>query len=116
VIRERETEALERYVVPEEVVSSRLALVEVLRAVKTARPGGERASEAHRLLRACLLVAIDEPILLRAAELASAEIRALDAIHLATAEDVGPDEFVAYDRRLLAAAEGAGLRISSPGA
>lgn len=116
MIREPETDALERYVSPEEIVSSRLAIVEVIRAVRIARPGEERVSEARRLLEACLLVAIDEPILRRAAELASRELRSLDAIHLATVEDASPDEVVAYDRRLLAAAANAGFRTASPGA
>ena len=86
----------------------------MVRAVKVARP--DLLGEAWRLLRACLLVAVDEPILVRAAELASADLRALDAIHLATAEDVRPDELVAYDRRLLEAAAHAGFATASPGA
>lgn len=116
MIREAETRAVEEFVSPEEVVSSRLAIVEVIRAVKIASPNEETLAEARRLLGACLLVAVDNGILGRAAELASRELRALDAIHLATAEDVRPDEFLAYDRRLLEAARRAGLQTASPGA
>jgi predicted nucleic acid-binding protein len=87
----------------------------VIRAVKVARPGEERVSEARRLLAACLLIAVDGPILARASELASRELRAFDAIHLATAEEANPDEFVVYDRRLLRAAVDAGFVTASPG-
>lgn len=60
------------------------------------------------------LVAVTRDLLRRAAELTSERLRSLDAIHLATALEVDPDEVVAYDRRLLEAAEAAGLRTSSP--
>lgn len=45
------------------------------------------------------------------------ELRTLDAIHLATAQALGADLglFVAYDLRLLQAAEGLGLRTAMPG-
>ncbi len=44
-------------------------------------------------------------------------LRALDAIHLATAERIGAQlgALIAYDERLLAAAEAHGLPVASPG-
>jgi hypothetical protein len=43
-------------------------------------------------------------------------LRALDAIHIATAVDLSPlDGFVSYDERQSAAAPLAGLRTLSPG-
>ena len=42
-------------------------------------------------------------------------LRMLDAIHLATALYVDADEVVAYDRRLLDAAEEQGLSTAAPG-
>ena len=45
-------------------------------------------------------------------------LRALDAIHLASALEVGDDlgAFLAYDRELVAAARALGLQTLSPGA
>jgi len=44
-------------------------------------------------------------------------LRALDAIHIASATDLSPlDGFVTYDERQAAAARLAGLRTLSPGA
>jgi uncharacterized protein len=47
--------------------------------------------------------------------LASRSLRSRDAIHVATALQIAPDEFVAYDERLLAAAQAEGLRTAAPG-
>ena len=54
-------------------------------------------------------------ILVRAAE--PATVRSLDAIHLGTALQSRPGLtwFVTYDKRLLGAAQTAGLRVDSPG-
>jgi predicted nucleic acid-binding protein len=95
--------------------SSGLAKVEVTRAAVVANPvmGPE---EADRLLKACELVDVDDWILDHAKKLVDPSLRALDAIHLASALLVGPDELIAYDRRLLRAAERAGLNTASPGA
>jgi predicted nucleic acid-binding protein len=82
--------------------------------VKIARPEAERISEAERLLSSVMLIRISDPILRRAAGLSSAELRTLDAVHLATAERVGVTEILTYDRRLSAAAEQLGLRVASP--
>lgn len=72
--------------------------------------------EADRLLKACELVEVDDSILDHAKKLVDPGLRALDAIHLASALLVGPHELIAYDRRLLRAAERAGLNTASPGA
>lgn len=98
------------------VVSSALARVEVTRAV--ARAGGRAAlrERASEVLSRVALVAIDDAILNAAAELGPADLRSLDAIHLATALALGPEleSLVSYDLRLNAAAEGVGLRVLSP--
>ena len=41
-------------------------------------------------------------------------LRSVDAIHLATALRVDSDTFLAYDRRILAAARSVGLSVHSP--
>ncbi len=98
------------------VVSSALARVEVTRTV--ARTGGGTAlrTRARQVLARVALVAIDDAILDAAAELDPADLRSLDAIHLATAIALGPDleSLVSYDLRLNAAAESVGLRVVSP--
>jgi predicted nucleic acid-binding protein len=114
VIREAETDALETARREWEIVTSELSLVEVVRAVKVARPDRERIVEAERLLGSLDLAAISSPVLRRAAVLASSEVRSLDAIHLATAERLGVGEIVTYDRRLGAAAERLNLKVLAP--
>jgi hypothetical protein len=96
-------------------VSSSLACVEVVRAV---RDDGEQATERARAVLAGLdLMPMTFDLLTEAGELAQ-PLRSLDAIHLASAMRLRADlqAFVAYDKRLLHAAEQAGLPIASPGA
>jgi len=116
ILDERERTALESYLKNRpRLVTSRLATVEVARAVKVANASARARAEAAALIERCLLIDVDEPILGRAVELTSVELRALDAVHLATAEHVEPDQVIAYDRRLLQAADRAGFPTSSPG-
>ncbi len=117
VIEEPESADLENHV-PDDVVlaTSRLALVEVPRAAAIASPSEEVQHEAQRMLAACLLVDVTDHLLRSATPLAARDVRTLDAIHLATALYVDADELVAYDRRLLAAAEKQGLQVAAPGA
>ena len=115
VIEEPESAPLERYLEDGPLlVTSRVALVEVLRATAIANPAPEVRDEAERLLASCMLVDVTDVLLRAAASLASAAVRTLDAIHLASALRVEADELVAYDRRLLAAAAARGLVVSSP--
>lgn len=117
VLRERETGALRRHVAhAKRRASSAIAVVEVTRAAKAGDPHPATLTEARRVLEETDLVTPDRALLEHAAELASRRIRSLAAIHLATALAVEPDEFVAYDERLLAAAAEAGLTVVSPGA
>jgi uncharacterized protein len=116
VIEEPESVALDDYLRRDPILAtSRLALVEVPRATALANPSDEVRHETARLLRACLLVAVGDGVLRDAAALTSREVRTLDAVHLSTALYVEADELVAYDRRLLAAAEANGVRTAAPG-
>ena len=63
-----------------------------------------------------MLVEVSGRILGAAVGLASASIRTLDAIHLASALRIECDELVAYDHPLAAAAREHGLAVASPGA
>jgi uncharacterized protein len=116
VVEEPESVALEEFLRRNSILAtSRVALVEAPRATTLANPSDEVRHETARLLRACHLVAINDGVLRDAAAMTSREVRTLDAIHLSTALYVEADELVAYDRRLLAAAEAHGMRTATPG-
>jgi uncharacterized protein len=113
IVSEPESIALEDYLSAGSLlVTSRIAVVEVSRAVALANP--EAAAATDELFRGCMLVAVTAPLLAAARELCSATVRTLDAIHLASALKVEPDELLAYDRRLVNAALENGLSVASP--
>ncbi|MEU7693050.1 type II toxin-antitoxin system VapC family toxin [Microbispora hainanensis] len=117
VVREEETAALEKWLAAQSgaVVACELARAEVIRAV---RPCGPQAvSTAKALMARLRMVPVDTPLLDAAAEIGPARLRTLDALHLSAARllERALDWFVAYDKRLLAAAEEAGLPIAAPG-
>lgn len=117
VVPEPESERLLAHLAPGgEAVSSMLSVVEVSRAVTRAGVGVEAEPRVGAVLEAVDLRRIDIEIINAAAALEPAELRTLDAVHLATAlELIGElDELVAYDRRLLDAAERHGLATASP--
>lgn len=96
-------------------VSSTLAVVEVVRAV---RPHGPPAiMRAHQVLDAIDLVPMDRDVLDDAARLGPLTLRSLDAIHLAAARSLGSSvgRVVTYDRRLAMAARDVGLAVDAPG-
>lgn len=116
VVAEAESAALHRYLVRHrEHVSSALARVEVCRAVRRADASEATSRRAEQVLARIGLVALDEPLLRDAAALSPTGLRSLDAVHLATALSLdGLDVVVTCDRRLDAAASGAGLAVESP--
>lgn len=117
IIDEPESAALEGYLAAGPMLAtSRIALVEVTRATALANPAPEVREETAALLESCILVDVSAALLRSAAALTSASVRTLDAVHLASALRVDADELVAYDRRLLTAAVGHGLPVTSPGA
>lgn len=115
VIEEPESSALTAHIGTDTLATSRIAVLEVSRATAIANPDPEVRAATERLLDSCLLVDVDERLLRDAAELASAAVRTLDAVHLASARRVDPDEVLVYDRRLSDAARDAGLTVSVPG-
>jgi predicted nucleic acid-binding protein len=94
--------------------SSGLAVVEVIRACRRSNPSA--VPNARRLLDRFNLVPVSPELLEFAGSLAAAELRSLDAIHLASALLIGAEltAFVAYDRRLQAAAEAERLPVVAP--
>jgi predicted nucleic acid-binding protein len=117
VVAEPESDSLARWLGPEpRMASSEIAISEVLRAVHLADSRREIAGRARRRLEETSLIELSRDLLEHAATVGPPRLRTLDAIHLATALQVQPDELVAYDRRLLDAAAAAGLSVASPGA
>jgi predicted nucleic acid-binding protein len=95
-------------------VSSALLGVEAVRAC--ARYGPEYAAAARDALGTLALLAIDDHLLTRAASLAPPALRALDAIHLATAVRLGAElgALFTYDRRMHEEAERLALPVVVP--
>lgn len=119
---EDESGALRAYVEGVDLISSELALTEVPRAIRRAvaidpaLPLDLLLGRAGELLDAIALRPVDRALLAGAGALAEPALRALDAIHVASAVDLGPIEaFVTYDERQAAAARLAGLRTMAPG-
>ena len=114
VVDEPESVEMQRwYVEGERVLTSLVGVIETRRAV--ARRAHDRAHLEH-VIGAIEAVEITVEIALRAASIAPALIRTLDAIHLATALSLQPglDGFVTYDDRLATAARALGLPVVSP--
>lgn len=101
-----------------ERISSTIAGVEVLRAVRRAGAGERVRERAERVISGIGLVRVDEAVLSGAARLEPAELRTLDAIHLATALSAGEDlgAMICYDNRLAQAAARLGVTMMAPGA
>ena len=99
-------------------LSSALAEVEVHRALWRVKAPRAVHDRADAVLSRLVLVRIDEPVLSLAASLKDPSLRALDAIHLATALSIGdhPEAFITYDARQAAAASKRRLKVAHPGA
>lgn len=114
-VREPESPALRRYLRRRRpLVTSSLARTEVLRALL---PGGDDAvASGRKVLTRLDLVRINNRVLDEAAALLPVEIRSLDAIHLATAGQLGQDlgALVTYDERMADAARHTGHRVVAP--
>jgi predicted nucleic acid-binding protein len=94
---------------------SSLTVLETKRALLRNKMSVE---DAVRFFRSTDMVAITPQILEQTTTVRPATLKTLDAIHLATAmvlqQAVGV-EFVAFDRRLIEAAQAAGITVASPG-
>ncbi len=114
-VREPESDALRRHLRRRRPwVSSALARTEVLRSLLGS---GEDAVAAGRaVLARCDLVRANDRVLNLAGTMGPADLRSLDAIHLATAERLRDEisELVVYDQRMADAARQLGHRVSSP--
>jgi uncharacterized protein len=114
-VREPESDALRRYLRRRRpLVASALARTEVPRALLPLGP--EAVRRGHDVLARVGLVRINDRVLEAAGALVPAELRTLDAIHLATARQLGADlaRIVTYDDRMAAAANQLGLKVAQP--
>ena len=114
-VREAESAALRRYLRRRRpIVSSALARTEVLRALL---PAGEQALARGRAVLSRLdLVRVNDRVLAAAGGLHPVELRSLDAIHLATAQQLEAEltAIVTYDDRMAAAAKQTGYKVLQP--
>ena len=96
------------------LVSSALARTEVVRALLPA--GAIAMSRGREVLRRLDLIRINDRVLDMAGTLEPAQVRSLDAIHLATAQLLGEDlsQVITYDDRMADAARSLGLKTTSP--
>jgi len=122
VLNERQSAPLRAFLEGAELVMSELALTEVPRAVRRARARDHDLDldvlleRVGQLLESVGLHPVDRAALIGAGALPEPALRALDAIHVATAIGLTPhDGFITYDERQAAAARLAGLRTFAPG-
>jgi predicted nucleic acid-binding protein len=111
---EPESPAPRRELVDSDLLSSALLTVEGRRAAR--RYGELAARRARAALTTITLIPLDQPILDAAAESDPAELRSLDALHLATVVSLGEDleRLYCYDTRLTDAAQALGIEVSQP--
>jgi predicted nucleic acid-binding protein len=117
---EPETRALADYMLDCDPVYSSWALcIELGRATRRITRADEMAIiEAHALLARTTLVEVDHRIVHAAARVEPHVLHTLDAIHLATALELGEEieAMVVYDRRLAVGARRHGIEAVAPGA
>jgi uncharacterized protein len=118
VIVERETQALRTLLqVRSDAVRATSAITrcELVRAVRRLRP--QATERALAVLAGLRQLTVTPVVLNAAAVLDPSDLRSLDAIHLASALELGADltALVTYDARQRAAAESRGLPVLAPG-
>lgn len=96
------------------LVASEILAIEAFRAAL--RRGGEAPAQVTRLLRRVVLLPLSPATREAAYRVGPPELRALDAIHLATAlsQEARAAAIFTYDARLAQASVDAGLRVLAP--
>lgn len=114
-VDEPESAALRRYLRRRRpLVSSALARTEVLRALLL--EGDDGIQRGRAVLGRVELMRVNDRLLDAAGVLLPPGLRSLDAVHLATAGQLGADlgPVVTYDDKMLEAARSLGLKTASP--
>ena len=116
VLSENESPALRRYLRRKRrpLVTRALARTEVARALLPF--GAMTIARGYQTLQTLTVIRINDRILLRAGTMPPTELRTLDAIHLATAVQLGDDlgRVCTYDERMRTAATALGLTVIAP--
>lgn len=116
VVTEAESAALRDWLTAaeREPVTSDLARTELLRAVRRTAP--DQAVTAHEVLETMIVMTLATETFEAAGRLDPPTLRALDALHLAAALELGDDldAVVVYDERLTDAANAYGIRTIAP--
>jgi predicted nucleic acid-binding protein len=96
------------------LLSSALARTEVARALMPSGP--EAVARGELVLRRIQLVRVNDRVLGEAGRLTLTELRSVEAIHLASARQLGSSvkQIVTYDERMAEAAKAGGWAVSSP--
>jgi predicted nucleic acid-binding protein len=114
-VAEPESKALRRYLSRRrQLVTGALARTEVARALMPI--GTEAVSRGEEVLRRIELVRLNDRVLREAGRIEPAEVRSLDAIHLASARQLGSSvkQIVTYDERMADAATASGWSVAAP--
>lgn len=114
-VREPESAALRRHLRRKRpLITSALSRTEVARALLPF--GAEAVARGDDVLRRLEVIRVNDRILRAAGALLPLDLRSLDAIHLATATEVGADlaRLCTYDERMAAAAVDLGLAVVAP--
>ena len=115
IVAEPESNALRRYLSRRQpLVSSVLARTEVARALMPSGP--EAVTRGEDVLRRIQLLRVNDRVLREAGRMEPADLRSLDAIHLASARHLGPSvkQIVTYDERMAEAARASGWSVAAP--
>ncbi len=116
VLSERHSAAMRRWAESHEaeLCSSDILRTELQRAVRRHAP--QSTTRVRDLLTAIVLTAVTADLCERAARVEPPPLRALDALHLAAAMDLGNDldAIATYDDRLAEAAQANGIATISP--
>lgn len=113
-------EELLEYVRPrlgEQAVTSVIGYVEVSRALIRLDVDAETQRLAATVLGDFKLVALTDEVRRAASTMPGKVLRSLDALHVASAQQLGAllDVLVTYDHRMIDAARALGLPVTSPG-
>jgi predicted nucleic acid-binding protein len=112
---EPESDALRLAIQGKDLASSQLSITEVGRALLRHAPNAK--STLQLTIAGFDLVPLSSDILLRAAEIGPTLLRTLDAIHIASAMQLGSglEGVITYDVRMQQAAREAGVLVLAPG-
>lgn len=114
-VREPESAALRTFLRRRRpLISSGPARTEVIRAPLPLGPTA--VNRGHDVLRRLDLIRINDRVLTAAAELLPPELCSLDAIHLATAQQLGDDlrQIITYDDCMATFARNLGFKVAAP--